>query len=236
MAPLELPASGKVERAGYIYPVTRRFRFAVPNLRLKSGVRFDLANSVEGSEMNWSVSLYFGSSQAISQMTLHKKLLEKVVSKIPARLTDLVEMELNSLSRGYKRLRFFQASAGLVARASLRTCGNPFKLLDRIGDSGGVLTQLFEQCPPDVESAVVAAIASQFRQGKGQPKVVGVDKLSRHAPLILAGILVGAMTNIVLASNAGTQYRGKVSSKAAALNLGSDGHQGFHAGRDFLDG
>ena len=66
--------SGKVpnitppDTEGAIYPSNRRFRAAIPNLRLKSGVRFEFSNSFEAGKVNWAVKLYFGNSKAIIEV------------------------------------------------------------------------------------------------------------------------------------------------------------------------
>lgn len=197
-APDEKPIEAKLERAGFKYPLSRRFRFSIPNLRLKSGVRFELANEVNEPDTKWSVSLYFGSSKDIKRLILHASLLDKSLSRMPSHLLGRVQSELCALE-----LRLAAFSAQKMQRAWRHEMGyessHPFGLLDCIGETGAVLTQVFELSGQDISALIIAAISSQFRRKRDEGQIIGLGKLSKHAPMVLSGILVGATVNIALA-------------------------------------
>src|SRR3546814_5341181 len=55
--PVPTPAETPPDRAGARYPTTRTFRFAIPSLQLKSGVRFEFRNDHSGAEDRKSTRL-----------------------------------------------------------------------------------------------------------------------------------------------------------------------------------
>src|SRR3546814_11871956 len=68
-SPTPKPDVTRVDTAGAKYPENRTFRFAIPSLRLKSGVRFELANIGRSSEREWRVAFWFGTSKDIRRLT-----------------------------------------------------------------------------------------------------------------------------------------------------------------------
>jgi DNA (cytosine-5)-methyltransferase 1 len=54
-APTPTPAETPPDRAGLTYPANRTFRFAIPSLQLKSGVRFELRNDFVRSMARWRI-------------------------------------------------------------------------------------------------------------------------------------------------------------------------------------
>ena len=55
---------------GKKYRWNRNFRFAIPNLRFGSGVRFELKNYFKGNKTNWKVDFYYGNSKNIIKLNL----------------------------------------------------------------------------------------------------------------------------------------------------------------------
>ena len=49
--PQKLPAQTKTDHVGRRYAESRRFRAAIPNLRFKSGTRFDLRNIFKNGDV-----------------------------------------------------------------------------------------------------------------------------------------------------------------------------------------
>ena len=65
--PQKLPAQTKTDHVGRRYAESRRFRAAIPNLRFKSGTRFDLRNIFKNDDVSWIVEFYFGPSKDVKQ-------------------------------------------------------------------------------------------------------------------------------------------------------------------------
>jgi DNA (cytosine-5)-methyltransferase 1 len=176
---------------GTRYPLTRRFRFAIPTLRLKSGVRFELNNSFAHGQVNWQVAFYFGTSKSIQRLPLDSLLYKMLVRKLPKKPADAVLDELEELSvflRGadIKRLQNVWAHRGPGAT-------RPFTLLDRLSETGGAIAKLLAPHEAATRAAILEAINAHHANKVTQLK--GVGKLLKHSALILAGLLVGALAN-----------------------------------------
>src|SRR5690606_18716120 len=74
----EEPRITRPDSVGSSYPKTRRFRAAIPNLRFKSGVRFEFVNLFEDNLPRWKVSFYFGNSKNIAELELGTSLLHEL--------------------------------------------------------------------------------------------------------------------------------------------------------------
>src|SRR3546814_7994991 len=100
--PVHTPAETPPDRAGARYPTTRTFRFAIPSLQLKSGVRFEFRNDHSGADVRWEVAFYFGTSKEILSLVLDHSLARRLTSAMSTGLTDRSEehtSELQSLVR-----------------------------------------------------------------------------------------------------------------------------------------
>ena len=63
--PAETPSATEVTSTRKRYPTKRRFRAAIPFLRFRTGVRFELSNQFEGDSVSWRVTFVFGNSKDI---------------------------------------------------------------------------------------------------------------------------------------------------------------------------
>ena len=181
--------------AGASFPRNRPFRFAIPSLRLKSGVRFELTNVGRGPERDWHVGFVFGSSKAIQRLRLDGELFERLRADMSASEWARVRPELRSL-------KTFLAEADLTSlqrKWSRSGPGEvePFELLDRLDAAGSIISARLKQ--HDAGAAAVVARAVAFEYGEAVDRLVGLAKLARHSKLVLAGLLVGSLTNTELA-------------------------------------
>ena len=60
---------------GKNYRWNRNFRFAIPNLRFGSGVRFELKNYFNGNKTNWQVDFYYGNSKNIIKQNINNNVI-----------------------------------------------------------------------------------------------------------------------------------------------------------------
>lgn len=190
-APLPPPPVTRPDTPGGRYPANRRFRFAIPSLRLKSGVRFELANGFDDGYVSWRVSFYFGTSKSIQSLTLGQGLLGVLWSIIPKKIATQLRAKLAELSDELRR----NDLARMQQVWSHRGPGGitPFMLLDRLSLAGTEIAELFAPAEPFVAEAIAAAVRAEYE--RHTPRVLGVDKLCRNGPLILAGLLTGSVTN-----------------------------------------
>ncbi|WP_076097975.1 DNA cytosine methyltransferase [Chromobacterium subtsugae] len=195
--PIPLPVDAKPDRSGVKYPEKRKFRFAIPSLRLKSGVRFEMINTFEGSQPVWKVDFYFGTSKSIQSLRLDNTLHTFLIGKLPKTLRSKVEEKLASL------LNFIRnADVAHMQRIWSHKgvgCTTPFMLLDRLDESGTDMVKLLGGDELLAQVLVSDAIMAEYGQAAGG--LPGLAKLARNAPLILAGLLIGSLANMELSGH-----------------------------------
>ena len=192
--PERLPTPTPPDQEGRTYPPSRSFRAALPQLRFKSGMRFDLSNNLPTGTAEWRVRFFFGPSKDIRELELDGSATE-----------DLAESELFG--------EVFQRSAAAFRRAEqelLRTTPDalqlawthraegisPFVVADELGTLAAAVHESIEDLV-EAEDRValegfIVAIAEAADEGK---RLVSESKLRRYASWVLAGIIVGEWFN-----------------------------------------
>lgn len=176
------------------FPRTRRFRFALPTLHLKSGVRFELANKDVRGEMRWEVAFYFGSSTSINSLPLKPEAIPAVLNELPLTTRLLVSRRLNVLSEQLSavdvvHLQDVWAHAGPGGT-------RPFSVLDTLDEAGKAVAALLRGSLEGATAGVRLSLDSRT-----MPASVGFQKLLRNSAIVAAGILVGATANGVLCNS-----------------------------------
>jgi DNA (cytosine-5)-methyltransferase 1 len=185
-APKTMPNS-----EGRTYPTKRAFRAALPGLRFKSGMRFDLSNEFDHDEAGWRVRFFFGPSKDVRELDLDGSVMH-----------DL-RRELAGSGFSDFRAQLVKAEAELARTSpqalqdswAHRAAGpGPYEVVDLLGGLASELITALEQtivhpgAAPDFVRAV-AATAS------GDGPTPGIRKLERYALPILAGLIVGDWFN-----------------------------------------
>lgn len=180
------------DKAGFRFPVARRFRMAIPNLRLKSGVRFELRNGDRTASGVWSVEFVFGTSEDFRQIALDRPLSRLLLKKTAPEVSQKFRAAIEPLEKwlgavdvaGLQRVWSHRGPSGT----------HPFEVLDRLATAGA-----------DASGAIGSATAERLlgailreRLGANWESVPGTAKLLRNAPLILAGMVVGSSANAIL--------------------------------------
>lgn len=186
--PAEMPPPTRPDRPGRSYPTDRKFRAAIPGLRFKSGMRFELSNSSGPRGAVWRVRFFFGNSKRVSEVELGTRLIRDIKgmeghgSSVAQALNCVVE------SGAIARLA---GSEGLQESWSHRkdSLVHPHDLVDSLGAAAGLL---LEREPLAGAEGVVSVIL----QSMGDPP--GSDKVLRNARAVFAGMLVGSLVNEVL--------------------------------------
>lgn len=181
------------DQPGRKYPLGRSFRFSIPSLRLKSGVRFELANKNPDGEIDWAIKFFFGTSKSIQSLDLQEKTLRRVLNGLQD--SDLLPI-LNRLSE----LRTFLKLADLKNLQTLWAHKGPgetraFILLDVLNATGSGIRDILDNSKFEYSNLIEAILVDQF--GKILDEVPGIPKLLRNSNLILAGILIGSTTNAI---------------------------------------
>lgn len=191
-APGILAPSVKPDAAGKRYPQGRTFRFSIPHLHFKSGVRFDLSNRRNGQSPKWHVAFYFGPSTSIQQLHLTEELNQALFEALPAGAREKITPLVDSL-------RTYVANADLKRMQDVWTrthpgLTRPFDFLDHLGETGAAMAKTLE-CIDDKHANIALAHVLFKQYGQASQGLPGLPKLQRNARLILAGIIVGAVVN-----------------------------------------
>jgi DNA (cytosine-5)-methyltransferase 1 len=175
------------DKPGKSYPINRRFRFSIPNLRFKSGTRFELSNN--GPKGRWRVNFYFGDSKRIVEGNFSKARIgslesklngtEKIVRVVSAKMIPKLEaISSDSL----------QSSWALNGKGK-----HPFKLLDEVGRIAKMAiaeSNKLNWSDEKLETAVENLLYS-----KGGGPHVGVGKVRKYAREICMGALIAYIFN-----------------------------------------
>lgn len=201
--PVPSPVETPSDRVGARYPAERTFKFAIPNLQLKSGVRFELRNDVSRPTVEWRIDFYFGTSKAIKALTLDAALAGQLFASMSPSLADLVRGPLDAVAS-------FTEAADIRNMQAVWTHQGPggmraFMMLDRFDDAGSAMIDAIAGHETEAISLIDVALAHQFADGvEGLP---GIPKLHRNAALILSGLLIGVTVNPLMADRAGPIQR-----------------------------
>lgn len=183
----EVPAQTLPDTAGDSYSAIRKFRAAIPNLRFKSGVRFELSNSFASGNVSWSVKFFYGNSKNISELHLNEELflMLKGLHEIKA-VFCCAERSMQPVKTIVESTD--ARSLQQVWMHSINLGCHPYEIVDSIGRATAeVIAQLSIS---DINSAsIIEAILTK----QGSP--LGTSKVLKHAEAVLAGVIVGSMVN-----------------------------------------
>ena len=191
------------DNSGKTYPLSRRFRFSIPELRFKSGTRFELSNA-SGPEA-WEVAFYFGDSKRVRSHKFQRESVAYASSCTSKRL-------IRKIQYTYKKLeKLFTSVDQIGMQATWNHTGDglhPFMFIDSLGDfvnaelKNGGWSHLDNS---DLQMFVYSLIFSD-------PKLerIAEQKISKFLIEIAIGSIIAAFLN--------TKLR-QAQSCASALNL-----------------
>lgn len=189
-SPVETPP----DKVGARYPADRTFKFAIPNLQLKSGVRFELRNDFSNGSVVWTVAFYFGTSKAIHSIPLNEEVAALLLSEASPTLNEIAVPHLKEITR-------FIENADIANMQCVWAHRGPggiraFMLLDKLDEVGLTLTRDLTSHVDEAARLVLAII--QHQHGAATATLPGLAKLARNATTILAGMLIGSAINPML--------------------------------------
>jgi DNA (cytosine-5)-methyltransferase 1 len=185
-----LPKTTPPDSKGECYPATRRFRAAIPYLRFKSGVRFELANSFDGSTPIWRIGFYFGNSKNIQELELDETLRRKIdaacdsLSPFPAVIFEPLQACISQTTALRLQSRW---------NRSLPDGTHPYDLVDEAGKAvENAISWLCEHHIPSKK--ILCDLFQEPADTSGLPKILKVSDA------VIAGCWVGCAANAILAS------------------------------------
>lgn len=191
--PDRLPSVTPPDKEGRSYSANRSFRAAVPHLRFKSGMRFDLSNDLGGRAAEWRVRFFFGSSKDIRELELDGSITDCLAES--GLFGDLLQRTSSSFRRAEQDLLQSSPHQLQMAWAHKSDGIGPFAVADQLGDLAQSVHEAIEDVIGRDDRALedfVVGVADTADDGK---RLVSESKLRRYATWILAGIIVGEWFN-----------------------------------------
>jgi DNA (cytosine-5)-methyltransferase 1 len=178
---------------GRNYRAQRSFAAAIPNLRFKSGMRFELNNG-KGTG-NWSIEFFFGDSKRIHSIPLDQSLKNEIEEAVSvdavSKVLEIASVNVEKLIRDC-RPHLLQ-SVWIGAADGM----HPHAVVDALGEIAlatiqGLSGFAFEEL---VEGIIIA------RMSKGSA-FSGGQKVAKYANEVLVGLQIGSVFNAaILQSN-----------------------------------
>lgn len=185
--PSEPPPNSRPDSVGGSYPSSRRFRAAIPHLRFKSGVRFELANHLEEGKPSWNISFFFGNSKNIYSLPLDRPLRKALeandlLKPILPRTADAIALVEHVISS--TDARTLQEVWAHSREHGLR----PYNIVDVLGEATEKVISLLAE-DLQLSTAVLESVLYQHRF------TLGYQKVLKHSDAVLAGFLVSTSAN-----------------------------------------
>lgn len=179
------------DRTGRQYKPDRTFRFAIPNLNMKSGVRFEFANLIYDKKAKWLVRFIFGTSKDIREIALENSLYQRLMSALPSAIKPEIEKELAGLSRTLEAADLQRMQQVWCRQGPGLT--RPFMILDTLDLYASRLIEILNEKQEAAHAIVRLAVCHQYPETEG--KSVCTKKLLRNAPSVASGLLIGSCAN-----------------------------------------
>lgn len=194
--PEKLAAITPPDQEGRTYPPNRGFRAALPNLRFKSGMRFELSNDTAGPFAAWRVRFFFGPSKDIREVDLDGSVIEDLHDNVL--IGDALSLSAAHMQSVERDLETTTPQT-LQCIWTRRTDGRgPFSIVDKLGELAADVHSAIEEAIGDdarVASEVEDYIIAIAEDASGNKPLVSASKLRRYASWVLAGMIVGEWFN-----------------------------------------
>ena len=192
---VSLPLNTPPDQQGKSYPANRTFRLALPGLRFKSGMRFELANHFEDDQVKWQVGFYYGNSKDIKAVELDDVLLAMLSDAKRFNSQNLISQISDLLLRNKLIIDSQEVqSTWCHAKKAL----HPFAIVDRLGVIAADIVKLIQSADVDTQSMIqkfvhdVAFPPKLLYLGDKKPSA---SKVEKYFVAIYAGWWVGSWFN-----------------------------------------
>lgn len=184
--PPERPTETSPPKLANSYPLTRKFRAAIPNLRFGSGMRVQLANESTKWGISWDAAFYFGSSKEFRALELNEEVMAACLAELDG-ARDAVRAVIGAHEGFWKRAEPADVQAAWTHRDE--DAIHPFKLVDDLGDAAEKIYGIIREIAVDDVLEAILDVTPGVRNGQ-------TPKFRDHAHWIMAGIIVGAAFNM----------------------------------------
>ncbi len=192
--PLKMSTVTVPDVEGRSYPTKRNFRAALPNLRFKSGMRFDLSNEFDGENVAWKIGFFFGSSKDIRQIRPDAYISRQLQQ---SKIIAAIMLEMHSELARLEQLLAESSPETLQKVWTRRAKGlGPYEVVDALGRIADKIHLNLEKDAEEAElhrlSIVVLEIAASATPGSS---ILGESKLRKNSLRIISGLLVASWFN-----------------------------------------
>lgn len=185
--PSEVPPTSRPDSVGGTYPASRRFRAAIPLLRFKSGVRFELSNHIIDGCPSWKISFFFGNSKNIHELRMDNSLRKALETNVL--LNPLLPKITDAIAHVEHLISSTDATTLQEVWSHSRQHGvRPYNIVDVLGEATEKIISLLED-NVELAAAVLESTLHQYRT------TLGYGKVMKHSAAVLAGLLVGTSAN-----------------------------------------
>lgn len=193
-----LPPSTPPRQSKHQYPAKRRFRAAIPGLRLKSGTRFQLSNNFENRRVSWVMDFRFGTPKDIRILSLDDELLSALQKEPLGR--QLLE-QLAMAGRSSQIMSQDRLSYESIQRVWTHTCNGigPFQVLDELGELGQHLIDYLQSSNTPIQWSCLSSLVE--RANPTNQSLPNAVKLRENKSKVLVGITLGCWFNHFLAES-----------------------------------
>jgi DNA (cytosine-5)-methyltransferase 1 len=189
--PSERPKQTIPHKPGFRFRPERSFRFAIPALRLKSGVRFELTNGQADASIDWHVRLTYGTSKDFRVSRPSAQLATELVTRLKSEWKPKAQRIFADLDRSLAEVdvAHLQAVWSHTGPGATR----PFMVLDLLSEKAELLIQEFrsdQRIRPSLEDLI-----SDHLNERG---TTTISKLLENCEVIAAGLIVASRANAAL--------------------------------------
>jgi DNA (cytosine-5)-methyltransferase 1 len=181
------------DKEGRSYPETRRFCAALPALRFKSGMRFELSNQLVDGTAEWRVRFFFGSSKDIREVDLDGS-IERELRRAPLIGAVLAEAR-SSLLKAEAELRATNPAKLQLAWTHRAQGMGPFELTDLLGNLADEIHRSIDQKATADVRDYIAAYVVDSADHTFDGKLPSRTKLEKYALRIISGFVIGDWFN-----------------------------------------
>lgn len=190
-----LPKPTPPEKAGRTYPEGRSFRAAIPGLRFKSGMRFELSNGSRRRDPDWRVRFFFGPSKDVREVELDGEVLNDLAGTMMSHAA--FNRVWSAIDRADARLSDADGRALQAAWSHRGEGHDPYDVVDTLAGLAAEVAAAIEAWSREETNASLAEtyVLDVAAGGDAPSSIPGRPKLTRNAQAVLAGMIVGDWFN-----------------------------------------
>ena len=187
--PTAPPPQTRTDRPAFAFRPDRSFRFAIPCLHFKSGVRFELTN--RRTPFGWGVEFRFGTPRNILSLELNAELRDQIRTYAALADQPIIDTHTKTLEAYLGGLDCSTLQRVWSHRGPSST--HPFVLLDKLSAVADAIEAHLSDTlnVATLEQIIIECFGSNWSGVPGKAKIL------RNGSRVLSGLLVGSTMNAI---------------------------------------